>query len=173
MRRLLLFGVLTAAACGGSSSSPSGTGTAQVGFLWSASVTQTTASGGQECLLSFQSANGQADSWTIQINQNNTDLTASAASVNSGQSCSYTGTVGTSPITLNMTTCTPAGFTISCSGTLRDVYILSRTLNGNVNATNATLIQGTTAESWNVFANGDTTTILSTIKTTGSFIFRR
>jgi hypothetical protein len=170
----LLFGVLlTAAACGSSDTSPSGTGTAQVGFLWSATVTQTTASGGQECLLSFQSANGQADNWTIQINQNNTDLTASAASVNSGQSCNYTGTVNTSQMTLNMSTCTPAGFTISCNGNLRDVYIVSRSLTGNTNATNATVIQGTTAESWNVYNNGDQTTILSTIKTTGSFIFRR
>jgi hypothetical protein len=173
VRRLLLLGVLTAAACGGSSSSPSGTGTAQVGFLWSATVTQTTASGGQECLLSFQSANGQADNWTIQINQSNTDLTALAASVSSGQQCNYTGTVNTSQMVLNMSTCTPAGFTISCNGNLRDVYILSRSLSGNTNATTATVIQGTTAESWNVYANGDTTTLLSTIKTTGSFIFRR
>ena len=173
MRRLLLLGVLvSAAACGGSSTSPS-SGTAQVGFIWAASVTQTTASGGQECLISFQSANGQADSWTIQITQNNTDLTASAASVNSGQSCSYTGTIGTSAMTLNMSACTPAGFTISCNGNLRDIYLTSRALTGNVNAINATLVQGTTAESWNVFNNGDTTTILSTIKTTGSFIFRR
>jgi hypothetical protein len=173
VRRLLLFCVLlTAAACGSSDTSPSG-GTAQVGFLWSATVTQTTASGGQECLISFQAANGQADTWTIQINQNDTALTASAASVNSGQQCNYTGTVNTSQMTLNLGTCTPAGFTISCNGNARDIYIVSRSLTGNTNATNATIIQGTTAETWNVYNSGDQTTILSTIKTTGSFIFRR
>jgi hypothetical protein len=169
VRRLLLFGVLIAAGACGSSTSNSGPSgmNAQVGFTWLGTVTQTTAGpNGAVCLLSFQGANGTADSWTIQMTQNDTAVTAVAVSNNSGQTCNYTGTVGPSALTLNMTACSPPGFPLTCG----DAYLATRTLSGTVNGT---VIQGTTAESWNVYATGDTTTILSTITTTGNFIFRR
>ncbi len=112
MRRLLLFGVLIAAGACGSSTSNSGPSgmNAQVGFTWLGTVTQTTAGpNGAVCLLSFQGANGTADSWTIQMTQNDTAVTAVAVSNNSGQTCNYTGTVGPSALTLNMTACSPPG----------------------------------------------------------------
>jgi hypothetical protein len=111
MKRAVCLVFLSAlVGCGGGNSvtTPSTPAVAQVGGVWTGTVTQTSATG-TECAALFQASNGASDRYTVQITQNGSSLTATSASQTSGIGCSYTGTVGGSTIALTGTSCTSAG----------------------------------------------------------------
>lgn len=171
MRRVLIsLIVLLTVACGGSSTSPTGTAATLPEGLWVGTVTQTTASGGPECLLAFQSSNGVPVSYSLQINRSGSDLTATTVSAATSQTCNYTGTWNSPSINLTATACNFESFQFTCNGIARDIYRVSRTYAGTQNNN---VLTGSTADTWNVFDAGDTVTILNTVKTTGTFIVRR
>lgn len=169
MRRFLLLCVIAAAGCGGSSSaSPSGV--AQVGGVWGGTIQQTSASGGPECLLVFLGSNGTSAQNTLQIDENGSALTATQSSLATGAACQLTGTSATSAITLTASACQPNMLTAVCTGNARDVYLVSRAITANINGN---LLNGTQSDHWNVYASGDTTTVLGTVATTSSVIMSR
>ncbi len=171
MQRVLVsLIVLLTVACGSSATSPTGTAASLPEGLWLGTVTQTTASGGPECLLTFQSSNGVPVTYTLQINRTGSDLTATTVSAATNQTCDYTGTWSSPSISLTATACAPEAFQLTCNGVARDVYRVSRTYAGTQNSN---VLTGSTADTWNVFDAGDKVTMLNTVKTTSTFILRR
>lgn len=149
--------LLLVSACGSDSGSPGSPSTPtimQVGGVWVGNVTQSSVSGGECVGALFQSSNGSSDRYTITINQSGSSLTGSATSQSTGQTCSYSGTAGSSTMTFNVTSCPSTGFRVTCNGGVqRDIYLNSRnftaTLGGNI-------LSGTVGENWNVYVAGGT-----------------
>lgn len=170
MRRILLLCTIMAAGCGGSSSTPAGPNIASANGTWSGNVQQTSASGGPECLLVFLGQNGSTDQDALQISQTNTALTATQTSINTGSTCQMTGTAATSSITLSATACAPTMVTGVCNGNARDIYLSTRTLTANITGN---LLNGTITDHWNVYASGDTATLLGVVVVTSSVVMGR
>lgn len=145
---------VSCAACGSSPASPSAPTIAQVGGVWTGSVTQTSVSGGECIGTTLAASNGSADHYTVTIAQAGTALTGTATSQTSGQTCNYAGTAGTNTITFNVTSCPTVGFRLTCSnGVQRDMYLNSRNLTASLNGS---ALVGTVGESWNVYVAGAT-----------------
>jgi hypothetical protein len=171
---VILLAAITFACSGGSGggSSPAApTPTiAQAAGVWTGLVTQTGASGGPECLAMFQLSNGGSDRYTVSITQNGSTLTATASSQTTGQSCTYSGTAGTTSISLNATSCSPQGYQVTCGGALRDVYLVTRSVTGTVSGSS---MVGTTGETWNVYVRGATTNAIGAVVASNGFTLSR
>lgn len=180
-RAVYLVFVSVLVGCGGENSvtMPSTPAVAQVGGLWTGTVTQTSATG-TECAALFQSSNGASDRYTVQITQNGSKLTATSrvfdaalkpeASQTSGVSCSYTGTADGSTIALTGTSCTSSGYQVICNGLARDAvrvaFSVTATVSGNT-------MSGTTGASYNIFPRGTTANSLGIIVLNDSFTLVR
>jgi len=166
-RIVLIVLVCLIAACG--SSSPAAPSIAQVGGVWTGNVTQTGATSTTgECLAFFQQSNGGSDRYTVSITQTGSDLTATASSQSSGQSCNYTGTAGATTVSLNATACNPVGYAVVCNGLARDVVINARSVTGTVSGNT---ISGTTGETWNVVVHNTSTPVgIVTVNNTFSIV---
>jgi len=172
---------MLASACGGSSS-PTAPSIAQVGGAWTGLVTQTSVSGGECVGVLFQSSNGASDRFTASITQDGSSLTASASSQTAGHSCVYTGTAGSSSVSLNATFCQPSSVRLQCAnGALRDIYLVggmgetgspgvSRRITGTVSGNT---LSGTIGETWNVFVSGASTNSLGVLVVNNSFTLSR
>lgn len=143
--------------------------TAQVGGVWTGTVTQTSVNGG-ECANLFQLSTGVRSPFSLQVTQSGSSLTATAASQSTGQSCSYTGTAGGSSVALTGTGCQPSGYQATCDGFQRDVYISSYSATGTVSGNT---LSGTTGATYNVFARGSITNGLGLVVVNSNFTFTR
>jgi hypothetical protein len=144
---------------------------AQVGGLWGGTIQQTSASGDPECLLVFLSANGTTDQNSLQINETGGMLTAAQTSLSTGASCQLSGTASNGSVTLSATACQPNTLpALPCNGNARDAYLVTRTIATNVNGN---LMNGTQSDHWNVYASGDTTTVIGTVTVLSSVLMTR
>jgi hypothetical protein len=103
---------LSAMACSGSSSpaAPSTPSIVQAGGLWTGTLTITGVSGG-ECVGVTEQALGivgSSQTYTVQITQTGTSLTAVTTSTSTGITTNFTGTAGTASVTLNATSSSAA-----------------------------------------------------------------
>ena len=150
---------LVALNCGGDSTSPTSptapsTPTiAQVGGVWTGTATLTNVTGGECVGTVFQLLVGTSDALTAAVTQTGSTLTATVTSQSSGTSCSYSGTAGTTTMTLNLTTCQVSTIVgIQCDGGfVRDIELFAGSITGTVSGNTAS---GTQAETWNVFVGG-------------------
>lgn len=168
LRRLMLCSVFCLSACSGKDT-PTAPATAQVAGLWSGTITQTGATGG-ECLALFQLGNGGTAGITLAITQNGTALTGTATSSGSGGTCTFNGTAGSTNLSLNVTSCQPAGYSVTCNGQLRDVYLAARSVTATISGNTLT---GSAGDTWNVFARGTTTNGLGIVTVTNSLTLTR
>lgn len=155
MKRLIVFALafLPLAACGSSTpSSPTPT-EAQIAGVWGGNETLTSASGG-ECVGAYYLANlGATSPVTASIQQTASNLTATVTDPGTGASCTYSGSVGTSTVTMNLTSCTLGVFSrfVCANGALRDYQIQTGSFSGTVSGTTIT---GTAATTYNVYISG-------------------
>jgi hypothetical protein len=168
-RSCVVLLLMSMAACNGGNSTPTAPSIAQVSGVWTGTVTQTSASGGECVGTLFAGSNGVSSPFTVSITQSGSSLNATASSQTTGQSCTYTGTAGSNTIALNVTTCTPVAFQIRCANNaVRDIYLVTRSVTGTLNGN---MISGTTGETWNVFASGTTTNGLGVLVVNNGFSF--
>lgn len=174
MRRLFFYVCCLAAffycsACGGDS--PTAPSVAQVSGVWLATVNLTSVSGG-ECVGATIAALGQpAQTFTVQISQTGSALTATATSTSTGVSTTYSGTAGANSIALNATSSSAANiFGFPClSGALRDLQLQSEGVTATVNGASA---NGTASARYNVFIGG-TSVAVGVLTLTDSFTMTR
>lgn len=171
MRKLVVCLVLLGAQAGCGGDGPASAPTpqiAQVGGVWTGTVTQTNVSG-VECAALFQLSTGVRSPFSLQVTQNGNNLTATAASQATGQSCGYTGTAGSTSVALTGTGCNPAGYSATCNGLARDVAIVTYSATGTASGNT---LNGTTAATYNVFQRG-TQNGLGLVVVNSTFTFTR
>ena len=113
---------LVALSCGGGSSSPTAPSAptiAQVAGVYTGTSTLTSVSGGECVGTLFQSAVGAVSAFTAGVTQMGSTLSATVTSQTTGISCSYSGTAGSSAVTLNLTTCQIDTLVYECAGGVR------------------------------------------------------
>jgi hypothetical protein len=145
--------VISVPACGSNTpTTPSPPPTAQIGGVWRGTARLTSSTGG-ECLAAvFQSAIGSTSSFAASLNQAGSSLTATVTDPSTGGSCVYTGSVGSSAVTLNVNGCTASNlFGVRCAnGAARDLILVTGSINGTVSGNS---ISGTEAETYNVVSS--------------------
>lgn len=121
---------------------------------WTYTSTVMTVNGG-ECVAA-SSLLGATDSGTMSIMQAGATLSAASRSSVDGSSCTYTGTAGTSSITLEWTSCEAGNLLrYQCAnGALRDGLMKSNSINATISGKTA---NGTQAQSFTVVVSGTTT----------------
>ncbi len=158
--------VLSAAACGnGGGSSPTAptptpTPTpviAQAAGVWSG-VDQRTSVAGGECVGGVLAAMGGGDTtFTLEVTQSGSALTAISIAPVSGLATNYSGTAGSNTISLDASSPTEWVYGFSCSdGRQRDVESLSDSINMTVSENTGA---GTTAQTYDVFVAGTKKTV--------------
>jgi hypothetical protein len=166
---------VSAIACSGSSSpsAPSIPTFVNVAGLWTGRVTITSISGGECVGVTEQAlgAVGSSQTYTLQVTQAGSSLTAVATSNATGISTNFSGTAGTASIALNATSSTAAlVFGIHCSnGQLRDTQLSVETIDATVSGNTGS---GTSAETANVYIAG-TQTGVGILITNASFAMNR
>lgn len=176
MKRLLLLALLVALpGCGGdnSPSSPSAAPPPPVNVqgLWTGISTLTSASGG-ECLAQVLAAQvGTTSPLTVQITQSGSSLTAVVTDSQTGHYTNYSGTAGSSSISLAWTYASAAILqNVRCpNGQLRDMRLNTDTITANVDGNRGT---GTSGETWNIYVAG-TQTSVGVFNGTASFTMTR
>ena len=162
------------AACGGNSGSSPISPTpsvVQVGGLWNASVTLTSATGGECVGALYASSIGGVTGYSLSISQTGSSLTATSTSRSDGSTIQYTGTAGRNTITLNATNGSAFRLIgIRCSnGAIRDSAVQTLAVFATISGNSAT---GTYAQSSNVYTSG-TTTGVGTLALNASFLMTR
>jgi hypothetical protein len=126
--------------------------------LWTGTSRLTSATGG-ECVSSiFTTSIGTTTPITMQVTQNGSAVTAVVTGTTTGVYTNYSGTAGSSSISVAWTSCS-AGILngVRCSnGQLRDLKLNDNTLNANINGNSAS---GTSGETWNVYVSGTQTSV--------------
>lgn len=145
--------------CGGGDKNPTAPSTpsvVQVAGVWIGTATANSVTGGGCVGSALQVLVGVTDSYTASINQTGSSLTATVTTQQAGTSCSYSGTAGSSTVSLNMTSCQiDVLLGVQCpNGSARDLRLVAGAVTGSVNGTSMT---GTAAETWNVFLAGTST----------------
>src|SRR5207249_8373600 len=103
---LVTLSVLSAG-CGSSSpSTPSTPAVAQVAGVWRGTARLNSITGGDCVGPILQAAVGSNTAFTASIMQGGPSLTATVTDPSTGGSCTYTGTMGSSALTLNVNGCT-------------------------------------------------------------------
>jgi hypothetical protein len=164
--------VMAAVACGDGKSTTAPTPTiVNVAGLWTATLRMTSVSGGECVGPSWGYLVGQQDTYTLQVTQNGSALTARATSTSEGVSTDFSGTAGTNTISLNATVSPDAWiYGATCtSGEKRDVQMTAGTINGTINGNTGS---GTYVETYNVFLAG-TRNAVGVLTFTGSFTMTR
>ena len=155
MRRVLpLVVALFLVSCGGSSgpTAPQGPQYAQVAGIWLRVETLTAASGGGCLGPAFATLVGTQTRYTVSITQTGSAISGTSTSLDTGTSCSFTGSVGEHAITATTTACDVVAVSgIPClSGALRDVELVASGSSGSVSGS---VITGTSAETYNTFSS--------------------
>jgi len=146
---LALFLLSSLSTCGGGSpAAPSGP--AQVAGVWTGTLTVTSITGGECVGVVLQSAVGRSTKLTASVQQSGSSLTATVTDDGTGTSCSYSGSVGTTTISLNLQSCpVDAVLGLRCgNGALRDIQVVAGALTGTVSGSRIT---GTETSTWNTF----------------------
>jgi len=149
---LVLSGLL---ACGGGSSPAAPAAFAQVDGLWTGTATNTTVTGG-ECVGTLLRGATASPRVTFTIQQTGSSLTAKVTNTLYAPVCTYSGSAGTTTISLNLQSCQEGKLTnIKCAnGDLRDMELVGDAFTGTVDASG---IGGTEEQRWNTFVSGTTT----------------
>ena len=144
-------------ACGGGSSpaAPSPSVSAQVGGLWTGTTTMKSVTGG-ECLGSLIRGSSDTPRITVEIQQTGSSLTAKVTNILYGTTCTYSGSAGTTTISLNMQSCQGGRWNnIKClNGDLRDMEVVGGAITGTLGEIG---IGGTEEQTWNTFVSGTAT----------------
>lgn len=122
--------------------------------MWTGSATLNSVTGGGCIGAALQAAIGSTTSFAVAVTQTGSSLTATVTEA--GSSCSYSGSVGTSTVVLNLTTCEIGSLLgAQCpNGALRDVMVVSGALTGSVSGNRIT---GTATDMFNIFVAGTST----------------
>jgi hypothetical protein len=149
--------------CGGGESStpaaptPTPTPTiTNVAGVWTGTARLTSVSGGECVGATLAASIGSPSSFTFQVTQSGSTLTAVWTSTTTGIFVNYSGTAGAGTMALNATASSAGwvyGFLCS-NGQRRDAQLTSETFTANVNGNSAS---GTIGESINVYLPGTTT----------------
>ena len=164
-RASLLLLALVACACG-DGSTPSGPSVERVSGVWMAHATLTSVSGGACVGSALQASIGNRDIFAAQIQQSNASLTGTVSSQGNQTSCSYTGSVSGSAITLNLSSCQAgkvAAFRCA-DGTRYDLQLVA----DRMTAQGISAGPGTSTSTWNVMVAG-TTAPVSTLTLSAQF----
>ena len=116
--------------------------------------TLTSVSGGACVGSALQASIGNRDIFAAQIQQSNTSLTGTVSSQGNQTSCSYTGSVSGSAITLNLSSCQAgkvAAFRCA-DGTRYDLQLVA----DRMTAQGSSAGPGTSTSTWNVMVAGTT-----------------
>jgi hypothetical protein len=150
-RILAVASLLVTMAC---SSSPTAPSIANVSGVWSYVSTITSASGG-ECVAPFFPIGGITRG-TFSVTQNGATLSATSRQNDTGITCQYSGTAGTSTIALSFSSCNIGGVggVLCANGARRDVLFATDTLNLNVNGSQ---LSGTEGQTMSVTVAGTNT----------------
>ena len=161
----LLFSLFVCA-CGDGGSTPSGPSVERVSGVWMAHATLTAVNGGACVGTALQASIGNRDIFAALIQQSNTSLTGTVSSQGNQTSCSHTGSVNGSAVTLNLSSCQAGRVTaFRCAdGTRYDLQLVSDRVTGQ--ATSGGL--GTSTSIWNVMPAGSTAAV-STLTLSAEF----
>lgn len=147
-------------ACGGGSSpaapSPSAPAPPRVEGLWTGNATRTGVTGG-ECLGPvIGSSSDRSPRIYVTIQQAGSSLTATVTNNLYAGVCAYSGTVGTTSISLTLQSCQGVKVNnMKCpNGDLRDMELVGDAFTGTLDATG---IGGTQQQTWNTYVSGTTT----------------
>jgi hypothetical protein len=161
---VVVVSALFLVSCGGGSQSSSTSTTpttptptpVNVAGLWTGTTQLTSATGGDCVGTLYAGQVGTTSTYAVQVTQSGSSITARATSTTTGQYTDYTGTAGSSSVSLNWTYATAGVMTgFRCSnGQLRDLRLQTSTITADIYGNSGT---GTAAESWNVYINGTQT----------------
>ncbi len=140
-------------ACGGGG--PSGPRTANMAGVWTGTGTLSAATGNTCVTQVFRSAIGNRLNMTLSVNQNGTQIAATANIQGSGASCQFDGTVGENSFALNATSCTAGQpVRVTCSnGAVGFLVGNSAAITGNVSGNQLTGTYTETDTVLDVFGN--------------------
>lgn len=165
VRASLLLVALVACACG-DGSTPSGPSVERVSGVWMAHATLTSVSGGACVGSALQTSIGNRDIFAAQIQQSNASLTGTVSSQGNQTSCSYTGSVSGSMVTLNLSSCQAgrvAAFRCA-DGSRYDLQLVADRMTAQASSAGP----GTSTSTWNVMVAG-TTAPVSTLTLSARF----
>lgn len=145
-------------ACGGGSSpaAPSPSAPAQMEGLWTGNATRTGVTGG-ECLGPvIGSSSDTSPRIYVTIQQAGSSLTATVTNNLYAGVCTYSGTVGTTSMSLTLQSCQGVKVNnMKCAnGAVRDMELVGDVFTGTVDSSG---IGGTQEQRWNTFVGGTTT----------------
>ena len=152
MKRIAVgvFTLIASSSCGGSSTTPSGI-FAQVAGLWNGTVRIQSLGGNTSCISALPvGANTYptpvAMNTTAQFSESGPNLTATFTNSATGEVTHYSGTAGTTTVTLNFKDCTQCAVHggTCLNGAVRDVAPQSGSFTGTVNGSTMTGTQTTT-----------------------------
>ena len=164
-----LLVALVACACG-DGSTPSSPSVERVSGVWMSHATLTSVSGGACVGSALQAASiGNRDIFAASIQQSNTSLTGTVSSQGNQTSCSYTGSVSGSAVTLNLSSCQAGRVTaFRCAdGTRYDLQLVADRISAQASSGGP----GTSTSTWNVMAPGSTAPV-STLTLSAEFRWR-
>jgi hypothetical protein len=150
VRGLLILGLL-AASCG-DGATPAGPSVERVSGVWMAHATLTSVSGGACVGSALQASIGSRDIFAALVQQSNTSLTASLNSQGNQTSCSYTGTLTGTSVSLSLNGCQAGRVAgVQCADGMR--YDLQLTAD-RITAQASSAGPGTSTSTWNVVPQG-------------------
>jgi hypothetical protein len=160
---LVVVVVALATACGGGSSGNPVTPTPQptvvnVAGLWTGSSTLTNVTGGECTGATYVGLVGTISPGTMQVTQTGNAVTAVYTSTSTGIYTDYSGTAGSSSVSLNWTYSSAGILTgFHCmNGQVRDLKLVTDTITANVSGNS---VSGTAAETWDVYVTGTQTSV--------------
>ena len=164
---LVVVAAMVGATCGGGGDSSPTTPTpttppaptyVNAAGLWTGNERLTSAAGGECVGPTFTASVGTTTPATMQVTQNGSAVTAVVTGTTTGVYANYSGTAGSSSISLNWTYSSAgiiSGFPCS-NGQLRDLRLNGNTLAADVGGNSAS---GTVGETWNVYVAGTQTSV--------------
>ena len=164
----LLLCALLACACG-DGGSPTAPSSERVAGVWMGHITLRAVSGGECVGPSLQQAVGNRDIFAAHIQQASDTLTATVGYQGNQTSCSLTGSVRGSSVTLGLQSCQADRVrAFRCAtGAMRDLRLVGETMTaGAASGTGS----GTATSTWSVFA-ADTTTPVGTLTLSTDFVW--
>jgi hypothetical protein len=128
-----------------------------VSGAWSGTTTLSSVSDGECVGALLQPTVGSSAGVTLTIQQSGASLTGTLVSQSTQLTCSYSGTISGSTVTLVLTSCQAnAILGLHCGAGGRDIVLVSSGITATV-AGNA--LTGTQADSWNVLVAGTSTNV--------------
>jgi hypothetical protein len=161
----VLLLALVVCACG-DGSPPSSPSAERVSGVWMAHATLTSVSGGACVGSALLASIGNRDIFAAQIQQSETSLTGTVSSQGNQTSCSYSGSVSGTSVTLNLSSCQAGRVTaFRCAdGSRYDLQLVTERLAAQAISGGP----GTSTSTWNVMAAGSTVPV-STLTLSAEF----